>query len=158
MAKNIPAILADLETDLLKRRLYDFPGQIRAQKRVVREHREAYDALQQEARMLEAELATDISAETNPNNGKPAYSNKEAREAELEQRKGADIEYMEAAQKARKAGWQLEEAQDELEKIQDEYKSYRYVVGMVTKELAVYALDEEQEDGRREATGNGQLY
>lgn len=147
MAKNIPAILADLETDLLKNRLYEFPGQVKEQKKVIRELRNMFKDAEQELKMAEADLVTDIAAETNPNNGKPAYSNKEARDAELERRKSRCPNCQDAVKAAREVGYKLEEAQDELEKLQDEYKSYRYAVAMVTQELALYAGAEESENG-----------
>ena len=150
--KDIPAILADLETDLLKRRLYDFPEQIKEQKKVIRELRNMFKDAERELKMAEADLATDIAAEKDPNTDKLVYSNKEAREAELERRKAKCPNCQDAAKAAREAGYKLEEAQDELDKLQDQYKSYRYVVRLVTQELALFALDEEQEDGPSEDT------
>ena len=152
MPKDIPAILADMETDLLKRRLYDFPVQIKGQKAEIRDLRESHNTLQRELKMIEADMAADIAVEKDPNTGKPVYSNKEARDAELERRKWQDPGYQAAALSAREAGYKLEEAQDELDKLQDQYKSYRYVVRLVTQELALFALDEEQEDGPSEDT------
>ena len=165
MAKNIPAILADLETDLLKRELYAFPERVKEQKAVIRELRNVFKDAELELKMAEADLVTDIAVETNPNNGKPAYSNKEAREAELERRKAKCPNCQDAAKAVREVGYNLEEAQDELEKLQDEYKSYRYVVALATQEVALYAGAEESEgdqDARYTVTEKGkaagQLY
>ncbi len=140
---DIPKLLSEYETRLLKDKLYEFPKQIKGQKALIRKYRGDLAAKNQEKEMLEAEFKAAIAAEKDPNTGKPAYSNAEARQAEFTRRAAQSAQYQQIAGEVNNAEFLMAEAQEELELLQDQYKSYRYVVQLVTAELNVYALQEE---------------
>ena len=147
---KIPEMLAEYETRLIKDKLLEIPDTIKNQKAEVRDARENYNEAAQAAAMLEADLATDIAAEMDPSTGKPKFSNDKTRQSELMKRKAADADYRAARQTLKEAEYRLGEAQDELEALQDKYKSYRYVAKMTAAELNVWANvedDEEKDNG-----------
>lgn len=143
--KNIPQLLAEYETRLLKDRLLEYPAMILNQKALIRKLREAYRMADQERIILEADIAGEIASETNPDTGKAAYSNTEARAVELVRRKKTNSSYQEVAMAARGSEHELNEAQDQLEALQDKFKAYRYVVRLTAEELALFASEENEE-------------
>lgn len=142
---NIPELLAQYETRLLKDKLLEFPGMIRKQKADLRNARGVYNDAAQEEAMIEADLAANIAAENNPNTLKPMFSNDKARQAELMRRKMASEGYRAAAATARTAEYRMNELQDGLEALQDKFKAYRYVVRLTAEELALFASEENEE-------------
>jgi len=142
---NIPELLAQYETRLLKDKLLEFPGLIKKQKAVLRDLRENLKDASQTMAMLEADLATEIAAENDPNTSKPKFSNDKARQAELLRRKMQDPGCQEAAAELKKAEYAMSAAQDELEALQDKFKAYRYVVRLTAEELALLASEEQEE-------------
>jgi hypothetical protein len=141
LAKSAEIILQDYETQRLKNKLLEFPGLIKAQKQKIRLLRDTFKDADAARAIIEADLATDINAETDPNSGKAKYSNEKARAAELMKRKAANEDFKVADKQARQAGYTLGEAEDELEALQDKYRSYRYVVRLVSAELELMAGD-----------------
>lgn len=153
---KIPELLAQYETRLIKDKLLEFPLQIKNQKTQIRKYREKLNTKNQEKAMLEAEFKAAIAAEKDPNSGKTTYSNAEARQAELVRRTSQDERYKQITEEVKQLEFQVAEAQEELELLQDQYKSYRYVAQLVTAELNVYALQEEApEDVRYVPTEKG---
>ena len=65
----------------MKQRLLDFPDLIREQKEKLEAARRALKEAQATANELEAEMIALIAAEKDPNSGKAAFSNAEARAA-----------------------------------------------------------------------------
>ena len=108
--------------------------------------KEAQTALQE----LEAEMVAAIAAEVNPNTGKAAFSNAEARAAELTRRKANNLSYRSAALAVKSAEEEVSAAQFDLERLQDEFRAYRYVVDLTARELALLAVDYHS-DGRAAA-------
>lgn len=137
--ENVREILEDLGTDLLKEKLLMLPGKIDAQKTLIRELREAYAEAEQTRALKEAEIMSDIIAEIDPNKGKPAFSNETARNAERLRRMAADAEYQQAAKAAKEAEMALNQAQDELQSLYDEFKAVQYVAQIVSYEVALFA-------------------
>lgn len=155
MSKPTEQILANYETEKLKKKLLEFPGLIQTQKKEIRVLRDAFKDADSARSIIEADLATDINAEIDKNTGKQKFSNKESREVELMRRKLASAEYQEANRLAREAGYALGEAEDEQEALQDKYRSYRYVVRMVSAELELMAGDAGGEEVERAVTSGG---
>lgn len=143
--KSIPELLAEYETRLLKDRLLEYPEMIKNQKSKIRRLKDAFREADRERVILEADIAGEIASETNPNTGKAAYGNAEARSVELTRRKKTDTGYQDVAKVARDAEYELGEAQDELEALQDKFKAYRYVVRLTAEELALMATEEQEE-------------
>lgn len=137
--ENVREILEDLGTDLLKEKLLMLPGKIDAQKTLIRELREAYAEAEQTRALKEAEIMSDIITEIDPNKGKPAFSNETARNAERLRRMAADTEYQQAAKAAKEAEMALNQAQDELQSLYDEFKAVQYVAQIVSYEVALFA-------------------
>ena len=137
--ENVIEILEDLGTDLFKEKLLILPGKINAQKTLIRKLREAYAEAEQTRALKEAEIMSDIIAEIDPNKGKPAFSNETARNAERLRRMAADAEYQQAAKAAKEAEMALNQAQDELQSLYDEFKATQYVAQIVSYEVALFA-------------------
>jgi len=146
-------ILSAYDAENLRNRLLQFPALIREQKTRTATTRQAFKEAEQVKAEAEAELTLAVAAEINPNTGKPAFSNAEARAAELARRKKDDPAYLEACRRAREAEMAANEAQfDDLEKLWDEFKAYRYVADLTARELALMAAgaDEDQEEAAKE--------
>ncbi|MDN5324141.1 MAG: hypothetical protein PWQ67_2595 [Clostridia bacterium] len=143
---NAIKLLAQYETDMLKSKLRTFPSIIKAQKQKVRDAREEFKETDQMRAIHEADLMTDINAEKDPVTGKAMFSNDKTRQAELLRRKQNDFAYQEAERAAKAAQIKLNEAEDELDRLIDEFKSYRYIVGLTTQELALLASEEREID------------
>ena len=143
---SIPELLNEYETRLLKDKLLEFPGQIKHQKAVLRDARASYAEAAQEVAMIEAEIATNIAVETDPNTGKPKFTNDKTRQAELLRRKSADPVAQNAVIAMREAEHLMSELQDELEALQDKFRSYRYVARLTAEELALMASEHEAEE------------
>ncbi len=95
-----PELLAQYETQQLKNKLLEFPELIKKQKAILRDLRENLKNASQTMAILEADLATEIAAEIDPNTGKYKFSNDKARQAELVRRKMQDPKCQEAAMDA----------------------------------------------------------
>ena len=125
----------------MKQRLLDFPGLIRAQKEKCETARRLLKEAQTTLQELEAEMVAAIAAEVNPNTGKAAFSNAEARAAELIRRKANNLTYRSAALAVKSAEEEVNAAQFDLERLYDEFRAYRYVVDLTARELALLAVD-----------------
>jgi len=134
----------------MKQRLLDFPGLIRAQKEKCETARRLLKEAQTTLQELEAEMVAAIAAEVNPNTGKAAFSNAEARAAELIRRKANNLTYRSAALAVKSAEEEVNAAQFDLERLYDEFRAYRYVVDLTARELALLAVDYHS-DGRAAA-------
>lgn len=155
MSNPAKMLLKDYETQRLKDKLLEFPGLIKTQKQKIRVLRDAFKDADSVRGVIEADLATDINAEMDPASGKPKFSNEKARATELMRRKLANAEYLAADKQARQASYALGEADDELEALQDKYRSYRYVVRLVSAELELMAGDAGGEEVERAVTSGG---
>jgi hypothetical protein len=132
-------ILNQLNTEQLKDRVAGYPALINAQKQVVRNARTKYSDCEQERATQEALIMADISATVNPQTRKPAFSNAEARQAELLKQKRVVHDYLDAEFAAKRAEMELNQAQDKLDMLFDEYKSACFVAGLVTAEVNLWA-------------------
>lgn len=152
MKRAVEAILAEYETKTLKAKLLEFPALIKQQKQKVRAASQALKDAEQAKAEAEANLVVAISSEVNPNTGKPMYSNAEARNAELTNRRKTDPAYQASLRAAREAEWAANEAQSELEQLLDQFKAYRYVADLAARELALLAagIAEDQQQATKE--------
>lgn len=132
-------ILDDLGTDLFKEELLTLPGRIAVQKAKIRQLREAYTEKEQTRALWEAEIMSEVVSAINPDTGKPAFSNETARNTEKLRRMAARADYQKAARYAKDAELAVGGAQDELERLQDEFRAAQYVAEIVASEVALYA-------------------
>ena len=137
--ENARVILDDLGTNQFKQKLLTLPGQIEAQKTKIRQLREIYTEKEQARALREAEIMDEINTVINPNTGKPLYSNEKAREAAKLRRMSEDPEYQQIAQQAKEAEMELNAAQDELERLYDEFKATQFITQLVGYEVALFA-------------------
>lgn len=155
MAKSIPELLAEYETRLLKDKLMEFPALLRRKKEELAGARRYLVDVQVARNEEEALIKTIIAAETNPDTGKPAFTNAEARAAELVNRKKSSSEYQLAEKVCSDAEARVNSLQFDLERLQDEFRAYRYVVDLTARELALMASDCLAGDGNGAGSGNG---
>lgn len=142
---NARAILQELDTQHIKTELMRYPEVIKMQKDEVRRWREQQKDVEFELAIIEADIMANIVAETN-GNGKPKFSNDKARQAELLKRKHTDPECQELIKKLKHTERELERELDELERLQDEFKSCRYIARLAAEEIALWAGREENEE------------
>ena len=128
---NARAILDDLGTDLFKEKLLILPGKIEAQKTKIRQLREVYAEKEQARALREAEIMDEINTAINPNTGKPLYSNEKAREAAKLRKMSTDPEYQQLTQLVKEAEMAVNAAQDELERLYDEFKATQFITQLV---------------------------
>lgn len=156
LASNIATtLLAEMNTDYLKRSLLEFPDKIVALKKRARLLRETFEEADQSRGVLEAIMTTDISDEVSPDTLKSKFSNDKARAAELMKRKAECAEYQNARLKARDAQFALSEVEDELVALYDKFKAVRYVTRMVTAEIELLAGDDVYDETEFGGVGDG---
>ncbi|MTI95217.1 MAG: hypothetical protein FH749_06970 [Firmicutes bacterium] len=137
--KSAEMLLVQYETKAIKTFLREAPLEIRQRKEDLRSMYEGLQNAEQGLKLAEADLMTDISAETDPETGKAVFSNEKARAAELTRRKAHDPTYLEAQKEQRAAKADYEGAKDELDEIVDKYRSYRVIAELTTAELRLLA-------------------
>jgi len=130
----------------MKEKLFNFPGEIRAKKAELETARRILKEAQTALQELEAEMMAAIAAEVNPKTGKAAFSNAEARGAELIRRKAESKDYAAAYGAVRRAEEDVNALQFDLERLYDEFRAYRYVVDLTARELALLAADNQSEN------------
>lgn len=116
------------------------PEKIRVQQEIYKEARTAFDAAKSNLVNVESMLMALITAEEN-DKGKPRYSNEATRKAELELRKKTDWEYGEAWEPYKAALDEMENAQFKLEQLQNEFKAYQTVGGLLAARLSLMKLE-----------------
>ena len=136
---GIEQFLDQYNTRNIKEELLYFPERIWTQKEIIRKEKDSFKDADQPRQMLEIEMIDNIAIETSPVTGKAMFSNDKARENELAKRKSTSPEYRELRQQAREAARTLAAAEDELERLENKFKAYRYVAALVTAELSVIA-------------------
>lgn len=148
------SILAEYNTEGLRQRLLEFPRQIWEQKSKVEKAQIAVREIKQEISQREAEMATEIAAEKNPDNpNKATFSNVEARAAELLRRKKADPECQRLCSQLKSAEWDASSSRFDLERLQDDFKASRYVADLMARELAVLAAGMGSGEANAEVAG-----
>lgn len=140
MSKTAEQILASYGTASLIGALRDdLPRKITQLKEIVRTKREEYLAIEQDRQLAEADIATDIAAEVDPNTGKAKYSNEKTRAAELLRRKAEDEDYQVAERAVRGAKMDHEAAQDQLDELVLRNRNYQVVLNVIAAELNLLA-------------------
>ncbi len=134
---NPMAILLELER---------YPEQIKAQKSFVRDLKRKFDDLDVDRAARENEIKADIAGEVDPSTNKAKFSNDKVRQAELNKRIRTDAEYIAAAKMGQAAEMALGQAQDELEMLENKYRSCRYKAEIIAAQLRFWAGDEQKED------------
>jgi len=142
----------------MKEKLFNFPGEIRAKKAELETARRALKEAQTAVTEIEAEMITLIAAEVNPDTRKAAFSNAEARGAELIRRKAESKDYAAAYGAVRRAEEDVNALQFDLERLYDEFRAYRYVVDLTARELALLAVDNHSESHEMERAAAAEPY
>lgn len=133
----------------VKLELERFPEQIRNQKSKVRDLKRAFDDVDTDRATRELEILADITGEPDPNTGKAKFSNDKARQAELSKRVKIDAEYISAGMKSRNAEIALNQAQDELDMLENKYRSCRYRSELIASELRFWAGTEKEDNSHQ---------
>ncbi len=135
---NVESDVLDESRDI-KERLGKYPTMTKAIKANVRAKRDICREYEEQLAIIESDIAMEIASETNPSNGKAAFSNAEARAAELVKRKSTNEDYQFTAKQVRAAQFNLEDAQDELARVQDEYRVDRIRASSTSSEMEFMA-------------------
>jgi hypothetical protein len=131
--------------------LNSYPEQIKNQRNIVRNLKTAFDNVDQERQIRELEIMGDITSEVDQPTGKAKFSNDKSRQVELAKRIKTDIQYNDASKKSRGAETSLNQAQDELEMLENKYRSCRYRAEIIASTLRFWAGDEKEENMHRAA-------
>ncbi len=153
MKKSIPELLHEYETRLLKDKLLEFPALLHRKKEELAEARRQLSEAQVAREEEEALIKTIIAAEMNPNTGKPMFTNAEMRAAELVNRKKSSTEYQQTEKVCGEYEATVNALQFDLERLQDGFRAYRYVVDLTARELALMASDHLSGDGNGNRNG-----
>jgi len=129
-------ILKQFNTAEIKEKMAEFPGRIQAAKGFLNVMRETLKDAEQELKEAEAMLATKIALETN-GNGKPKFSNEKMWQAELVKRQKTDENYREALKNLREAQRAHDNAQLNLDRVYDEFRTMRYIARLTEAELRI---------------------
>ena len=133
-------ILAAYNTaDIIQVLTKDVPVELVQVKENVREYRDYYQEAETLRALAEADIMTDIAAETDPATGKAIYTNEKTRAAELLSRKAKNADYRDAERSARETRRDWEEAQDELDALVTKNRNYLAVAGLISAELGLLA-------------------
>ncbi len=133
------AYLTSLDLWGLKKRLNELPTQIAAAKAAAANARQQFDQAKQTVESVKANIMAEIAAEINPNSGKAAFSNAEARAAELTKRISTDAEFIAAQAAKDQAEKEMVQAQIEAERLQDQFSGTRMVAELTAAELKFLA-------------------
>jgi hypothetical protein len=136
---NADEILNELRTNDLKAKIAQYPALIVVQRAKIRELREVFNNADRSCAVAEAELISEISEEKDSATGKAKYSNAETRQAVLLKRKQVDSTYIKAIEIARDAEQNLNQAEEELDKLEKEFKANLFVSDLVSSEISLYA-------------------
>lgn len=129
-----------LDVDNFTANIKALPERIRVQSEVYKEARTAFEAAKSDLVNAESMLMAVITAEENEK-GKPRYSNDTTRKGELEIRKKEDDYYAMAWGPYKTALDDMENAQFKLEQLQNEFKAYQTVGGLLAARLSLMKLD-----------------
>jgi archaellum component FlaC len=128
----------------VKLELEQYPDKIRDQKSKVRDLKQTFGDVDADRASRELELMADIADETDPATGKAKFSNEKARQAELAKRCRADQDYNISARLSREAETAVNQAQDELERLENKYRSCRYRAEIIAAELRFWVGKEDE--------------
>jgi len=148
--KGVERLLAQYETAAIRQELRTLPARIAEARYVVNQYRARVDDAQDKVGLAEAELSLAISAEMN-GNGKPLFSNAEARAAELVRRRASDSAWLVNSRSLQAATNDLAEHQGRLDELIDLFRAYRVVARLTAAELALLAEADEDADDVSEA-------
>lgn len=120
-------------------KLYGLPQQIRDAALFAHVLRTQLKDAQATLDLESGRLLLDIQMERDPTTGKPAYSNAEARSAELARRQATDAACQAAADAVRNAEHGLTDAELDAEMLRNELVTYRALAELAATRLKLYA-------------------
>lgn len=115
-----------------------YPEKIRAQQTAVAECRRTFEDAKAEIEQAKAILFAQVTSEDN-GNGKPKYSNKEAREAEVTARMKDDAMCIFARNKLRGAEEDYNAAQFDLQRLDNEFRAHTKAADLVAAQINLLA-------------------
>lgn len=140
ISQSCQEIEKQLDVETFQKNIMALPEKIRVQQEACKEARSAFEVAKGNLVNAESMVMAVITAETN-DNGKAKYTNEAARKAELEIRKKTDWEYEEAWEPYKRALDELDNANFLLEQLQNEFKAYQVVGGLLATRLSLMHLD-----------------
>ncbi|MBU7006350.1 hypothetical protein [Phosphitispora fastidiosa] len=132
-------LLKEAGIDPMISKILDYPRRIREQQENITALSQMFKATKSNLLAAEGVLMAMIAAEINPNTNKPAFSNKESRDAALAQIKMSDPEYQAALKQFNEAEEAYNSAQFDLKMLEDEFKAHSTVGGMMASKLSLLA-------------------
>jgi hypothetical protein len=143
---NKQEIYMRISPQALHTELAIYPDKIADQKAAVRSAKKNFEDLDQERAVRELEIMSDITGDSDPSTGKARFSNDKARQAELAKRVKVDPEYQAALRQSKDAEMGLNQAQDELERLENKFRSCRYRAELAAAEFRFWGGMEQEEN------------
>jgi len=132
-------LMADLNVYRIKEKLLQYPQKIKDKKDEVRQFYKYVQEGQMAKKEYEAEVLAKISLETCPDSGKKKYSTDKSRQAAVQKKLKNDFEYHDLVKIVNTAQDKHSRAQDELDQLFDEYKSWQLISEITSNELQLWA-------------------
>jgi archaellum component FlaC len=123
----------------IKLELEQYPDQIRNQKSKVRDLKQTFADVDTDRASRELEIMAEITDTLDLATGKAKFSNDKARQSELAKRCRADQDYIVSANLSKEAEREVNQAQDELDRLENKYRSCRYRSEVVAAELRFWS-------------------
>jgi hypothetical protein len=123
----------------IKLELEQYPDKIRDQKSKVRDLKQNFNDVDTDRASRELEIMAEITDTSDPATGKAKFSNDKSRQAELVKRCRADHDYIVSANLSKEAQQAVDQAQDELDRLENKYRSCRYRAELAAAELRFWA-------------------
>jgi len=132
-------LVKEMGIDPMITKIQEYPRKIREQQGKITALSQAMDAAKSNLMAAEGVLMAVITTEINPDTNKPRFSNKEARDAELNQKKLTDPEYRAALRQFNDAEEAYKSALFDLKMLEDEFKAHCTTGGMMASKLSLLA-------------------
>lgn len=132
-------LVQEMGIDPMITRILDYPRRIRDQQEKITALSQGMKAAKSNLMAAEGCLMAVITTTMNPDTNKPTYSNKEARDAALAQKKQIDPEYQAALKQFNDAEEAHNSALFDLKMLEDEFKAHNTVGGMMASKLGLLA-------------------
>lgn len=124
------------ELATLKQKAYTFSDRYVEARKAMSEASRAHREMNDKLKLAEGQLVSVIAATANPD-GKPKFSNAEARKVELAQRKEVDPEYVALAREVDRLDAVKSNAEQDLRAVEIDHKLYQTIVDLTLGEVAL---------------------
>jgi hypothetical protein len=132
-------LIQEMGIDSMINRILDYPQKIREQQEKITALSQGMKAAKSNLMAAEGVLTAAISTEIDMDKNKPRFSNKETRDAELNQRKLTNQDYLAALKQFNDAEESHNSALFDLKMLEDGFKAHNTVGDMMASKMSLLA-------------------